>query len=269
MNTTEPFGCLSNGAQILGTIDSIHPSKRTGIVSAQIGDDWRLSAQDNPDLIYIEGEGIDLGEVTIEQLNRLRSLLATDLPEQLIAAAVAYARGDVAPALVPTYAETASDPEMQARFNSLSPAAKRVASGLVALMDKYGAADVEQTLDLVLGECDDDDDPVCTVIDDGERSGIRLERYDQHERGEQPRAWLDFRVGSDGESERVLVSTYLYGSTQQGLQLIIDGTSINDELDEVWTLADVRRLRDDLDRLLRDQRLLGALAEQEGQLQPA
>lgn len=166
-----------------------------------------------------------------------------------------------------TLAETAESPECQALFDKLSPKAQRVARDLVAHLDQLPSLDaVEETLDLVLGGTAAppafvDDDPIRTPIDDGRRSGIRLERYqwpDNHS------AWLDFNVGDNipgYTSGRVMASVDLYGG-KLGIGLVIHGESINDRLDDIWTLADLRRLRDDLDRLLRDARLVGALAEQ-------
>ncbi len=107
-----------------------------------------------------------------------------------------------------------------------------------------------------------DDDPALTLIDDGSRSGIRVERLD---RPDGSASWLDFCVGysPDEGTQRVLVNVPI-GNTddRMGLALIIAGVSINDSLDDIWTLADLRQLRDDLDRLLHDERLIGALAEQ-------
>ncbi len=94
----------------------------------------------------------------------------------------------------------------------------------------------------------DDDEPRVTLIDDGQKSGIRVERNDWDET---PPAWLEFRTG------QILASVELGG--KPGVELIIDGISVAD----AWSLAQLRQLRDDLDRLLRDERLIGALSEQE------
>lgn len=101
-----------------------------------------------------------------------------------------------------------------------------------------------------------DDDPRVTVVDDGERSGVQLKRYDARDGSD---SWLDFRIGelTEDQFNRVLVSVDLLGG-HSGMELVIDGKQIAD----YWTLADLRQLRDDLDRLLRDERLVGALAEQ-------
>lgn len=174
-NNQEPFGTLTNGAQIVGEIDRVHPDRRTGIVEATF-DGWRMMAQDSPDLLFIDMDGIQLADVTIAQVNALRSLLATDMPEQLIAAAVAYGRGDAAD----TYAEAAQNPEMQAAFAALSPEAQGITSRLVKLLDSYPPDAAERAIDYVLDSLTAppsvDDQPICTVIDDGERSGVRLER---------------------------------------------------------------------------------------------
>lgn len=106
------------------------------------------------------------------------------------------------------------------------------------------------------------DDPLITVVDDGERSGVRLERLDWADR----RSWLDFRRGEvPGEKyARVLVSIDIEGG-RPGLALDINGNEITSGWVDrpLWTLADLRQLRDDIDLLLRDPRLAGALAEQE------
>lgn len=252
----EPFSTLSDGSAIFGEIDRVCPTRRSGIVEAQTSDGWRLTAQDSPDLIYIERDGVQLEEATIEQLNALRSLLATDIPEQMIAAAVAYGRGDAAPL---TYAETAQHPECRAAFDRLSPDAQRVAGRLVELADTYGGDVVEQALDAVLGAASDD--PIVTVVDDGRRSGVRLARLqwpDNHA------AWLDFDVGDNTPgytSGRVAASVNLYGC-EPGIELVINGN----EIVRNWTLAQLRQLHTDLGKLLADERLIGALAEQESSL---
>lgn len=155
-NNQEPFGSLSTGAQITGIIDGVCPTHRTGIVEAEIGDDWSLTAQDSPDLISIEGDGVDLENVSLDQLNRLRALLATTIPEQLIAAAVSYGRGDAAPderrqiaaeadrVLAEHYAQ---QPECRAIFDALSP---ELAGRFVEMVEKYGPDAVEQALDAAI-----------------------------------------------------------------------------------------------------------------------
>lgn len=49
------------------------------------------------------------------------------------------------------------------------------------------------------------------------------------------------------------------GSDKAGLELIVGGRPINEHLDEVLTLADVRQLRDNLTALLEDTRLQAAV----------
>ena len=224
-NNQEPFGFLSNGAQIVGSRDFVFPEDRTGVVSARTGDNWYLTAQNDPDLINISGDenNIDLEELTIADVNALRSLLATDLPEQLIAAAVAYGRGDPAP-----------DKRRQT----------------VVETDRALAAHFR-----------DDDDPVCTVVDSGERSGIRLERYDWNGT---PRTWLEFSAGRSPSGEDrplVMVDVDIHGG-RHGVGLLVDGQEISSYMDEHWSLADLRQLHTLLGKLIADPRLAGALAEQ-------
>jgi hypothetical protein len=159
-----------------------------------------------------------------------------------------------------TYAETAQHPECQAIFNSLSPDGQRVAGRLVEMLDKYGADAVEQTLDHVLNGCSDD--PRVTMIDDGSRSGIRLERYDRP--GDEPRSWLSFSVGQAPHKDDyplTEVSIDICGGNA-GIELLIAGHDITPRAADYWTLHDLRQLHTAIGCLLTDDRLLGALAEQ-------
>lgn len=94
----EPFGALRGGDPIVGVRDYRDSTERAGIVHAQLGELW-LTAQDEPNLFSVQGfgGGIGLEDMTIEQINALRAFLATDIPEQLLASAVAYGRGDTQP----------------------------------------------------------------------------------------------------------------------------------------------------------------------------
>lgn len=92
----ESFGALSNGTPIVGVLDPKEPTGRAGIVNAWT-DDFLLTAQDEPSLFGIQGCDINIEAISIEQINALRSVLSTDIPEQMIAAAVAQGRGDTAP----------------------------------------------------------------------------------------------------------------------------------------------------------------------------
>jgi hypothetical protein len=256
LNRYEQIGTLSDGTPIDGMIDTIRPDVCTGVVWAD-NDEWHLTAQNDPDLFFIIGKNIQLEELTIEQVNRLRALLNTDIPEQMIAAATAYGQGEAAPN---TFAETAQTPECQALFDRLSPAAQRVAGRLIKYLDRQPSLDaVEQTLDHISAVAASerpaplDDDPVFRVIDDGQKSGIRVERAD---RPFGDRAWLDFTAGD------VQISADILGG-RPGVGLVIYGESLNEGIDDVLTLDDVRQLHADLGRILADERLLGALAEQE------
>lgn len=70
--------------------------------------------------------------------------------------------------------------------------------------------------------------------------------------------WTNFEAG-DGLT-KVLVSPREWQNAI-GVFLIIGGHSINDYLDEVITLADLRQLRDNLTALLADERLAAAAGE--------
>ena len=56
---------------------------------------------------------------------------------------------------------------------------------------------------------------------------------------------------------RAVIGTY--DGDKRGIELIIGGIALNQGLEEIITLADVRQLRDNLDALLRDARLLAAV----------
>ena len=73
--------------------------------------------------------------------------------------------------------------------------------------------------------------------------------------GEAGTTYADFSAG-DGLT-KALIGTH--GGTKDGIELIIGGWPINEHLDEVLTLDDVRQLRDNLTALLNDARLLAAV----------
>lgn len=54
-----------------------------------------------------------------------------------------------------------------------------------------------------------------------------------------------------------------YGGDKPGVELVIGGSPINERVEQVIALADVRRLRDNLTALLRDARLAGACVRAE------
>lgn len=83
---------------------------------------------------------------------------------------------------------------------------------------------------------------------------IRVEKWVGEES-----TWLDFKIG-EGTPAPILAGVGV-GSNKPGLDLIICGSSLNEGLDEVWTLDDLRWLRDGLDALLRDERFTGAVEE--------
>jgi hypothetical protein len=95
----EPFGALSDGSPIEGHTDDADPTGRNGVVSANLESfgDYRLTAQDTPNLIDVQGDGFLIEGATLAELHTLRDLLSTDLPEQVLRAAVAYGRCDTAP----------------------------------------------------------------------------------------------------------------------------------------------------------------------------
>lgn len=159
-----------------------------------------------------------------------------------------------------TYAEAAQNPESRAIFDKLSPDAQRVASRLVELADQCGGDVVEQFLDAVRGPTNDD--PRVTVVDDGQRSGVRLERYDWP--GDEPRAWLEFSTGHSPikEGRPIMMMVVDICGGRRGVGLDVGGHEINSRIDEIWTLDDLRRLHASLGKLLADERLIGALAEQ-------
>ena len=104
-----------------------------------------------------------------------------------------------------------------------------------------------------------DDDPVITVVDTGERSGVRLERYDWDDT---PQTWLEFSAGRSPSGEDkpiVMVDVDLCGG-RRGVGLIVDGSEVNGR--GAWTLDNLRQLHAALGKLLADPRLAGAVAEQ-------
>jgi hypothetical protein len=97
----------------------------------------------------------------------------------------------------------------------------------------------------------DDDDTRCTYSET--RAGILAERMESPDS-----CWIDFTIG---EPARVLIGAHLSGPGASHIEVIIDGTPINERVDDVWVLADLRQLRDDLTALLNDERLVGACQE--------
>ena len=73
--------------------------------------------------------------------------------------------------------------------------------------------------------------------------------------GEVGTPYTDFHAGAGLTG--VMIGNY--GSDKDGIELVIGGYPINEHLDEVLTLADERQLRDNLDALLSDARLLAAV----------
>jgi hypothetical protein len=102
-----------------------------------------------------------------------------------------------------------------------------------------------------------DDDPLvgepmkdahCVSTDDSRP--IRVENWRGGEGS--THTWQDFSIG-----ERVTVGV-LTDRSKPGIELTIAGNAINEDLTDIWTLDDLRRLRDDLSDLLADDRLLAA-----------
>ncbi len=77
--------------------------------------------------------------------------------------------------------------------------------------------------------------------------------------------YVDFTAGD--ELTKVLIGTY--GCDKPGIELVIGGTGINERVDKVITLADVRQLRDNLTAILGDPRLAGVVARAEAGAPPA
>lgn len=67
-------------------------------------------------------------------------------------------------------------------------------------------------------------------------------------------SFTDFHTGAG--LTRASIGTY--GDDKPGLELVVGGNGINEMIDEVLTLADVRQLRDNLTALLEDTRLQAA-----------
>ena len=70
--------------------------------------------------------------------------------------------------------------------------------------------------------------------------------------GEIGTPYTDFSVGTGLTG--VMIGNY--GSDKDGVELVVGGRPINEHLDEVLTLADIRQLRDNLTALLNDPRLV-------------
>jgi hypothetical protein len=229
-----PFGALSDGTPIMGVYDKDEPGGRAGIVHAAVDSFW-LSAQDEPNLFTLQGNGFQLCDLTIEQINTLRTLLIADIPEQLLAAAVAHSRGDAEP---PTFALPAA-PDAGSRDRI------RMVETYVAAVLRNGKPTPEGIKVMarqivVICTPDEDDLPV-----------IRFEQW----QGEDGPIYNDF-VAGDGLT-KVLIGTY--GDDKAGVELIIGGTGINDKVEDVITLADVCQLRDNLTAILSDARLAEVL----------
>jgi hypothetical protein len=89
-----PFGQLRDGTPITGVYDKDEPGGRSGIVHAYVGH-MLLTAQEGPSLFSITNHRLE--DMTIEQVNAIRAILNTDIPEQLLAAAIAHRNGDETP----------------------------------------------------------------------------------------------------------------------------------------------------------------------------
>lgn len=110
----EPFGQLSDGTPIDGHTDENESTGRCGVVSVEIGE-FRLTAQDTPNLIGIQGDGYFIDELPIERLYALRDLLNTPFFDELLASAVAYGRGDAAP---PVFAQPTPQIEIRHAYHN-------------------------------------------------------------------------------------------------------------------------------------------------------
>lgn len=75
----------------------------------------------------------------------------------------------------------------------------------------------------------------------------------EHWQGEDGALFTDLRIGSG--LTKVLIGGYGPDPDKRGVELIIGGTGINEGIDEILTLSDVRQLRDNLTALLTDPRL--------------
>ena len=73
--------------------------------------------------------------------------------------------------------------------------------------------------------------------------------------GEVGTPYTDFHAGAGLTG--VMIGSY--GSDKSGIELIIGGIALNQGLEEIITLDDVRQLRDNLTALLNDARLLAAV----------
>lgn len=117
-------------------------------------------------------------------------------------------------------------------------------------------ADEAQIVDWILNAVEQQDansDPVCTFTET--RGAVTVERWEGPDS-----VFLDFTVGGDGIPHRVLLGVVLEGNNPDPgtAEFVLDGA----EVDNDWTLPRLRQLRDDLDALLADERVLSALAEQ-------
>jgi hypothetical protein len=79
-----------------------------------------------------------------------------------------------------------------------------------------------------------------------ERPAIQVERHE---------SWVDFEVG------KLCVGVYLEDDGKTGVELNIDGTAINELVEDIWTVADLRQLHTALGTLLDDPRFVKAVQE--------
>ena len=82
-----------------------------------------------------------------------------------------------------------------------------------------------------------------------DNTDVEVEEWQDDEEGGP--MYTDFKLG-DGLT-RVMIGTH--GGDKAGIELVIGGETINDKVDEVITLDDVRQIRDNLTMLLNDPRV--------------
>jgi hypothetical protein len=287
-----PFGTLADGTPIAGSLDRIEPGGRGGCTMADVGDwalvasrDGGISINDNGD----DATSINIDVPSIAQIDSLRRLLASGVPEQLIASAVAWYRGDDAPPSLARPAPTVDNigylmGKIAGRLFDLDPSHTDRALTVLAQLDDslpvppvaehpailaaraYDQAPSPATYQAAaqaweaagLSVKEDDDDDARVVFTDTSRP-ITVERVESgHDR-----AWLDFTTGAL-DDHRVVVGVDIVGG-RPGIDLIILGNQVGSGFveDPALTLADLRQIRDDLSALLEDDRLVGALAEQQ------
>lgn len=119
---------------------------------------------------------------------------------------------------------------------------------IIDAIDHATSADERAVIDWIVRETAGDDRIV--VLDDGQDSGVRVERHDDRHGP----SWIDFEAGEIEISvEFDMPPTIINGPVTMCLH--------HTEIDGPWTLDDLRRLHRDLGRILADARLLGALDE--------